>query len=49
MRTELEVLINQQEHKPDVIGVVQVNAKNYSELPLISELFSLLGRLLIVV
>jgi len=41
-RTELEALINQQEHKPDVIGVVEVKAKNYSELRLISE-FSVKG------
>ena len=40
-RTE-EALINQQEHKPDVIGVVEIKAKKYSELPLISE-FSIKG------
>jgi len=41
-RLELESLINQQDYKPDIIGIVEVKAKNPKETPLIAE-FALNG------
>jgi len=41
-RTDLEVFISQQLHKPDIIGIVEVKPKNGKDLPQLSE-FSLKG------
>lgn len=41
-RTDLEIFIGEQLHKPDIIGIVEVKSKNSNDLPQLSE-FSLKG------
>lgn len=41
-RTDLEICIGEQLHKPDIIGIVEVKSKNSNDLPQLSE-FSLKG------